>query len=443
MGTMIAVGAQTAHAQSAAPLFPLHNDPLYRTDAAGTRVQPEFEPLGYDLGGFTAFPSVALTAAGDSNVFNRSDGQGDVAAVIKPEMRIASIGGRHSLEVDAGATITRFARLGEQDSGEYRVGVRGRIDLPGRTAINFAARYGQFVETRGQSGFNPPGSGPSIYRELRGSLGASTEFGNFRASVAASVAERRYESLKLAVTPAPAIAEDGAPRLDYDLAAPDADQKFRDLRTLSVTPRLDYSLSDVFGFFVAMTYSQIRSVHPLDCCRRDATATLLMGGVRFSLEDVVVGEVAVGQRRRNYKLSRFPDYSGLAVYAKLDWYPTELLSLRLSADQDLENSGLIDVASVPTREFGLSAYYELLRSLTLNSQISYKHEQYRGIGASANSWQIQFGGEYLFGRGLSLGFGVAYRKRSSSDPLAIASYDGLRGALTLTARDFRWGRHGD
>jgi hypothetical protein len=429
IGLVIACGSGPVLAQSGAPAFPVDGTALYRSDVAGTRPHLDYDPAALKLGGFDAYPSVQVTAGGDSNVFNQREAEGDIVATIRPELKVASDWGRHAVNLDVGGKLTRFARIEGQDSDEYHAAAAARADLAEGSAVNLDVRYRRAVEPRGQSGFNPDGSGPSIYREVRAAIGVSKEFARVRASIAASYTRQHYEPIRIAASDG-----QGPPQT--------VDQSFRDVRIVSVTPRLDYDLSGVVGLFATATYADVKSTDPLSCCRRDAAGLLVLGGVHFDLNQLVVGEVAVGWRRRNFELSRYRDYAGLAVYAKIDWYPTELLSFRLSADQDIANSGLPNVAGVPTYEVGLTGYYEILRNLTANLRGTYRHESYRGIGVTARTFAIGGGAQLLLRRGLALGFDVDYRRRDSSGNQLVGSYRGVAGGVTLMASNFLSGAAG-
>lgn len=416
LAVLFALAPVAARSQTAPAPFPGDQAVLFRDDAAGTRPHLGYDLTGIALGPFQAYPSLTMSAGGDSNVFNRPDARGDVVGVVQPALRVASDWGRHAIELDAFGRFSRFARLTEQDSDEYSVRGSGRYDIAAHSYIALDASYGRLAEPRGSAGLNFDGGTPSVFRQTKADLGGSTEFGAMRASATVAVETRRYEPITL------------PDRSTFD-------QRFRDTRSIVVAPRLDYALSGLIGVFVSGAYTSFTSTRPLDCCRRDAVGGLALGGVHVALDDIVVGEAAIGWRARDFDLARYRDYSGVAVYAKLDWYPTELVSVRLAADQDFENSGITQVAGILARQFSLTGYYELVRNINLTASALYLNEKYRGLGVNTDTVRIAFGGEYLLNKALGLGLNLSYRDRAASAGAIIPAYHGFQGNVSVTVRN--------
>lgn len=411
--TLTILARQPVQAQTAQPLFPSETAPLFRPDAAGTRAEPAYDPIGIASGSFRILPKVELGAVTNSNIFSQDGGaDGEAYFVAQPALRIVSDWGRHGFELDADARIRRFASLESENSEEFAVGANGRYDLDYASAIFTRIGYSRRIEPRGAGGPANANAEPSAYSELGSSLGASKEFGPLRLRASISATRRRYDDIRL-------------------VAGGEQDQSFRNSRAITVTPRIDYAVSPAAGLFVTGSYSAVKSLDAPSCCVRDATGGTILAGVRAELGRLVIGEVAAGWRTRSFERPQYRDFDGLTFDARIDWYPTELVSFRLSAGQDIENSGIASVAGIVTRNATLSAYYEPLRNLRVIGSLRYFNEKYRELHVETDSVGASLRADYSFNRNLTLGLRASVRDRGSSDPQTVSEFHGYELGASL------------
>ena len=411
--TLTILAGQPVQAQSAQPLFPSETALLFRPDAAGTRPEAAYNPTGIAIGPLRVLPKIELGAVIDSNIFNQ-DGGADREAyfVARPALRIVSDWGRHGFEVDADARIRRFASLEREDSEEFGLGASGRYDLDYASAIFTRVGYARRIEPRGAGGPVNANAEPSAYSELGSSIGASREFGPLRLRASVSATRRRYDEIRL-------------------VAGSEQDQSFRNARAITVTPRVDYAVSPAAGLFVTGSYSAVKSLDAPSCCARDATGGTILAGVRAELGRLVIGEVAAGWRTRSFERPQYRDFGGPTFDARIDWYPTELISFRLSAGQDIENSGIATVAGIVTRNAILSAYYDPLRNLRITGSLRYSNEKYRELHVETDSVGASLRADYSFNRNLTLGLRAGVRDRGSSAPQTVSEFHGYEFGASL------------
>jgi hypothetical protein len=163
---------------------------------------------------------------------------------------------------------------------------------------------------------------------------------------------------------------------------------------------------------------------------------VVLGGVRAEIGRLLIGEVAAGWRKREFDSILFRDFDGFAFNARLDWYPTELVSVRFDLRQDLLNSGIVFVPAIRARTARLTVYYEPLPNLKVTGGASFSRERFdipgeielpaeiRALDLHTDMITASLRFDYLLGRHLSLGLRGSLRDRGSSLPELLPEYDG-------------------
>jgi hypothetical protein len=410
---LLSVGA---NAQVVPSPFPADQAILFRPDVAGTREIDGTRAEGFGVGGFSLFPQLRLTGAYDSNIFNLANTRReDVALAIEPRLALRSNWGRHSLSVSGDARLLRFADITTENSDAWRANIDGRLDVTDATQLFVGGELARAVELRGAGGLNVPDSFPITYRQTRGNFGLTSEIGGIDLALAGGLVERRYDDV-------------------VPFTGPAIDQSLRDVRILSVTPRLGYKISPGIALFGSGTYTDTRSLEELGLLTRDATGLVLVGGVRGELSPVVVGEVSAGWLKRDFAGSLGADYSGVTFGATLDWYATPLLSLRLSTRQDFDNSGIATVPGILSRETGLRAFFEARRNLLVSAEVTLVNDRYREIDVTTDTVNATARGEYRFNPNLSAAMVLRWRHRSTSDAETVNGYSGMLLGFAIETR---------
>lgn len=387
---------------------------LFRSDAAGVRVEPGFEASPLTLGPLVADIKLATQTAYQSNVRRTEAGAvGDVVFALTPSLRISSQFGSHTAAVSARANIRRYARLASENAETLDLTFSGRIDLGHQSHATFRTQYARDVEPRGSSGVNMLTAGLSRFQLLQSSYAVGTEFGPLGVSAAGGVVERTY--LPLDRTAGGVI-----------------DQSFRDTRTFLVAPRISYSVASVASVFIGGSATANRSLNRAADARRDSNGYAILGGVRSDSRELIVGEIGVGWRGQTYRNPAFIDYRGLTYDATVDWYPTRLVSLRLAAGQDIVNSGVAQVAGIVRRNLGLTAYYDPLRRLRLSVELGQEHDRYREIGLTTDTNTLVLTGRYLVNRHLTASAFGRYDTRNSSRQASLTGFSGFAIGFGLT-----------
>lgn len=404
-----------ASAQTAVALDPISAAPLFRPDVAGTRSGPD-RAEGIAVGGWILRPSAGFGALADSNVFNLPGDQadGDVAALQDARLDLSREEGARRFAMSLGVLNRVYASLPNQTTTDALARVGGIVPVGATELLSIGAEAARVTEPRGTGGLNFAEAGAVIYDSLRATGRLTHEGARLRTEVALSAARRLYQ--------------------DVDRrGAPDLKLGFRDVRVYAADARAAYYLTPAVALLALTRLDRTESLAPLPGLERDADGERVMAGARVAFGDLVVGEAAAGWTARQFTSPAFRDYGGPTAHVRLDWYPTPLVSYRLSADQDFENSGLARVSAVLSRSAALVQYWEALRTLTVVTRIGYSNDRFRELRIGTDSVAVSTGGAWRFRRDLSFTFDVSARRRWSSAPATVNAFHGIAANVGLKA----------
>lgn len=389
---------------------------LFRADVSGTRPQPEYDPKGIKVDSFRVFTSITMATAFDSNVFNLASGKNaDASASLEPRFRASSDWGLNQLDLTASARITRFASKGAENREEFGFSLSGRLDAENNDAAFGRIDFRQETEPRGAGGQRVLGAEPSAFAELNIGVATRQSFGPIKLQVSASVGRRTFDPIRL-------------------ISGGRFDQAFRDTETIQISPRILFALTPDTGLFLAGTASRTKTLNPKSFSDRTATGRRILFGARGSIGNLVAAEVGLGVQARNYRAPQFRDYAGFAYSAIIDWYPTPLLSVRLTANQEFQNSGIVAVAAIRNNALQLATYYELLRNVKVAFTLRDERESYRELSIVTKTSSAIARVDLDIGPRLTAGLNLGFRRRGSTDPSVIGKYSGVTLALSLTGR---------
>jgi hypothetical protein len=147
-------------------------------------------------------------------------------------------------------------------------------------------------------------------------------------------------------------------------------------------------------------------------------------GINLLLSDLANGDLYAGYIQQFYNKNQtipLPDISGIDFGAHLNWFPTELLALHLSASRQFQNTIVVSTVSASNvasagddRNVSLSADYEVLRQFTLTANVGYDDTNYKGAGRDDKTFLAGVGGKWLINHYLWANFNYQYANRASS-----------------------------
>ena len=458
-------------------------DAYFMEDVAGNRDMPEFQRLAIRIGGIVVAPGFELANDVDGNWLNRGDATDPVSGVQRalpalqarfpgalPVMvRDAAVQGHVNpglgvrgdfrfafhpsvnmtgdwdgirLDLVADGRILRHARLQREDREEYHVGIDAKLPLGEAAQFLASASADRKAEAPGSNGtatLDYFAFGPSVYTSVAGHVGVHWDLGMFSADADADLDRERYNDLDLRTADLldhTGLAVAGVP------AKLAVSQGFRDNDKLQLQFRGGWAVSPDFTVWVKPGLERTR--HRLVSASvggPDSDTYGMVVGVAKSFDRLIVLDVGIGWQLRRYAGTGLADSRRVVVQGAVDWYPTPLLSMRVSADQNFQGSAIPSVADLATRSLAFRADYEVLRNLTARLRLNTQWQSYPagarpGIATTTivclQAASVE--GAYIANRGLSFRAFAGVHRRRSNEQTVLGDFFAWQSGLGLTLR---------
>ena len=389
VGCIALFAAATANAQ----IIPGANAPAV-TDpdrvAVLDRPRPEWEALGVPAGGFMLFPKLTIDAEYDSNILaTRTDPLADEFFSFQPQITAQSNWGQNALSLVANATADRYADHPSQNSDQYSVTTDGILNASRDLTLSGEASYARVLIPRTSVvvGFSTT---PLLYDLATSKV--SVEQTLNRIKIQSGLEFENYAYLD-------GLGANNTP-ISY---------RFRDNDQYKNETRVEYDFSPETALFAEETLSYGHSVRPT-YSYSFTNDTLI--GIDFIPTHLVSAEFAAGYLSRSYSTPGSsvgdPDYR-----AKLIYYPARTLTLKLTAEQALVDSGLPTSPAYTSRTLEVEADYELLRDVIITGAVNTAWNSYEVIDRHDTDIGAKLSVTYLVNRDIGVMFSVEHSERSS------------------------------
>lgn len=401
------------HAQSREPFESEPAGPLLRGDVAGSRQPAGMEPLGVHAGPLLVRPSITARVGADSNVLNRtSEKRGDVFVVLATAVSASGETGRASYVLRAEAAAARFASERSQNSETFGAEANGRLAVADRGSVFARVSFDRKVEPPGSAGAAAIEGSPARLDQLEAQLAVRADPGPFRITASATATRLEYAGIT--------TADDTV-----------VDQGFRDSEALTLGLKAEYSAPFGITMFIDGNYRWLDNLHPAANLDHSSNGGQVRIGMRGDITSLVTAQAAIGYVFADYDSPVFRDFGGLTWQARLEWYPTPLISVALASGRSLVNSGIPEVASVIVDTTSLQLHYEVRRNLDLVATLSRTNEDFRGSDARVHSTLIGLEGRYVLGPATSAGLYARLRLRNASGSSIPRGGGGMEGGMSL------------
>jgi hypothetical protein len=387
---------------------------LFRSDAAGVRVEPQYQIDPLSIGPLKATISITARSAAESNVFRTSKNPSDdVYVELRPSIRVLAAIGAHSATWSASVATRQYAQFTGENQSDIDLTSAGRIDLGPRASATWRTGYASETEPRGSAGANLLAARPADLQLLQSSWSARGELGHLAVSASAGVVARSYGALTLS---------DGR----------QLDQSFRNTRTLRIAPRASFSVVPTATFFLGGSATRTTSLDRQQSALRDANGYTVITGFRSETNGLIIGEVGLGWRNQTYQNPLFKSFRGVTYDATVDWYPTRLISFRLQAGQDIVNSGLPTVAGIVRNSLAARIYYDPLRNLRFLVALDHDHDAFRELDLKTNTATATLTTRYQVGRHIDLSTYARIVSKRTSDRKQLEGYNSVAVGVAIT-----------
>lgn len=386
-----------------------------RNTSVNERERPEYMSTGVQLGGFTAFPTLALGTGFTNNMFETDLAKRSSAYFqIDPDLRVVSNWSRNSFQFEAGGTLRRYTATSVRDENGWRVGGAGRIDAGDFTVISLDASTAQQYETR-FSGSTPGDTASATpYQLSRTSIQADQTVGRFKITLNGAFTSADFSSIQL-------------------LDGVSLDQKFRNRDTYDAIGRVAYALNPDLSVFGQFTYEDASydKRFATGFNDRNAREYRALGGVSMDLTALVRGSFAIGYTDRHYLAGLYNNVKGLSFETRFEYFPSELTTVTVAGRRVIQDASIIGSSGYFNTGGGVRIDHEFLRNVIANIGLDYEDDSYRGIDANARVLVASGGVRYLFSRMVGIGATVSYGQRHNRGVDVGPSFNETSGLLSL------------
>jgi hypothetical protein len=350
------------------------------------RPHPDWAPVDIDLGGLSLRPELDLTTAYDTNEKDAPDhARSDGLVLLRPAVAIASDTARRQLAFDADLTRTEHLRFGEDDSTEYDLAGEGRFSVSQAMLVGLQADDQHRVLPRSDPDIPIDSLGPVMFDRQDFRMQLEDDPGRWQVRLAAALRAEAYGSV-------------GAPGGGvYSFSA-------RNGVYASGSGRAGWAVSPAVSFFAEGLYSQ--TFRPAFAGRsQDARGASLLAGVSFDLSHLARGEVSAGLLRESYSTPATPADMGIALHAELQYFPTQLTTLTVTADRNAAPPSIAGSPGGLLLGGSVRLDHELLRNLVLSLGAEARRTDYRDFqvhdayqNRTDRSESARLGARYLMNR---------------------------------------------
>lgn len=384
------------------------------------RARPDYDPAGLRFGSFDLRPSLEIGVAQTDNLFASSaNEESDVVTTAAVRLEAASHWSRHALRAEAGAARRSHSDFSDEDATTGYGGLEARLDLGSSTQITLAARGEENVEARtspDSPAVNPAFAGEPVHYSVREArAGVRHTFNRLRLSAAYQARDYDYDDTI-----------DGLGAL--------IDQDVRDRTEETATARAELALNPRVAFVSQAAFNRRDYDRNAPGLNRNSDGATYLVGANFGVTRLLRGEVTAGYLEQTYDDPAVGKVDGLAASAGVDWFPTQLTSVRFDAARTVEDAGFPGAASFLLSRGGVRVDHELRRNVIVSIGAEAGRREYRGIDRDDDIVTADLGARYLLNRRVVLSGGYRFEREDSSGALAGRNFEVNRVFVSVGLR---------
>jgi hypothetical protein len=387
-----------------------------RTVSVRERPHPEYAPVPKKAGAFIVAPVLTGLLEYNDNIFaTSSNEQSDVIMHLLPSVTVRSDWSRNAAALFARADVAGYADNDSENTTTWIAGGVGRYDVKRGASLQSGASYASQIESRTSSGSLTGADGPQEYEEGKAFVGGTYTFNRLRVLGQLNYSGLRFDNIKV--------------------GGLSVDRSFRDRDALALQGRAEYGLTPATALFFDLTGNKRESTgSTVGIVNRNSEGVEALVGANFDLGGLARGEASIGYLKQNYEGALYSDVKGASVHAKLDYFPTQLLTLSLTVDRSVEDAAIINSSGYLATSVQMRADYELLRNLILSGTFNYGNDDFKGIDRTDKRATAGVTANWLLNRSLAAVFSYQFADQNSSGANQGRDYTSNRLAVGLSHR---------
>jgi hypothetical protein len=341
-------------------------------------VEPNlFDPIGINAGAFRLRPAIEVSGGYDSLPHRTPHTLPSSYAVVAPELLVNSNWSRHEVTASVKGSYSDYFQTPELTRPAADARVTGRLDVTRDTRLLFDASF--------LLGTDNPGS-PNIQADLKrlpifvtfgGSAGIAQHFNRLDVTFK-GIAERTVYQQSTFVDGETASNDDrnfnrfgGELRTSYEVMP-------------GVKPFVELGADERVHDIVVDSSGQMRDSH----------GGYGKAGTSFEFTRLLTGEMSLGYLTRTYRDPTLPDLSGLLVDGALLWSATPLTTFKLTGKTTANETTVVGVSGIFTREVGLEVAHAFRRWLIVTLKLTAALDDYKGSPREDERYAASLGVAY-------------------------------------------------
>jgi len=381
------------------------------------RPRNEFIAPPAQHGAFLVKAEAEVGVAVDDNIYaTTTNTESDVVASFQPSFEAESTWSRHALSVGASAVRREYLDFTSESVWNAEVGIVGRVDIQRGVFLDGEASMAMLTENRSSAGAAILAAEPIEYDTTHVSGGATYTTGRVRMN--ASVSAESYDFDDASLT-----------------AGGIADQDFRDYTETEISARVDAAMSPAVAVFARASANQRDYDTPAaGSPNRDSDGYVVEMGVDFDIGGTARGSVAAGALKQSYDDATFTDIDGTSVNAQVEWFPTQLTTIEISATRAPRESAITASAGYTETQISGRVDHELLRNLILSARASFGDDDYAGIDRTDERFEAMASASWLMNRRVGLQASFTHLDVESTGAVARGDFDNNIVRISVSLR---------
>lgn len=362
------------------------------------RQQPGYAPQGTHLGAFTINPGLDVSGGYTDNLYStKTDRKSDYFTTITPSVFAVSNWNVHELQLYASDRLERYLDNTDEDSNNYDLFARGKIDVMRGTWFAFKPSYVVDHEKR---------SSPDAVVGGKEPVQVTTKELDFTAEHKPSRLWFRPDASAKAISFSDSQLSNGTSVNNAD----------RNRKELEGGLRAGYELTPGYSAFVEGRANDRSYDSAVDDSgyRRDSSGYQARVGAEIELTGKLKGDVFVGYMWQSYDDTRFQNLSAPVYGTGLTWNATGLTTVKLTVARTIEETTIAQAAGNLQNSFEVGVDHELRRNVILSASGKYSHEDFRGIDRNDDIYEAKLKATYQINRRYKLYSDYSYSTRSST-----------------------------
>jgi hypothetical protein len=403
----VLASAGAAAAQDDAALL---RDGLFARDrniSVTERPKPEYQAPPLRAGAFVFDPTVAAGLEYNDNIYATHNLKTSDAIVhVQPSLTVQSDWSRNQISGFARINVNEYLDRASESTTDYAVGGAERLDAQRDLGFLAGASFERDTEPRTSEAETFLTKNPIRYDLADAYAEGAKQFDRLRLTAKVEVADYSYDN---------GMTAGGLPLYEQD----------RDHTQTTEAFKAEYAYRPQVSFLASLITNQAdyRSQRPDEISRSSSGYDVTVGS-NFDFTHLLRGEVFLGYLDQDYDNSSvYKNVRGFAARGKIEYFPTQLLTLTLSGSRSVQDSGLFDVGGFLSNVGGFQADYELLRNVILSVLASYTQDDYQNYDRTDRIDSEQISLIYLMNRAVSVNLSYAAINQNSSGAQAGPKYD--------------------